>query len=854
MSVWMLLALSAVGVAAAAEPASTQKRSGWGINERQPRVAEGELPSMESIEAAMVAVNAPGETGNMKTNTYHFDSENGDDTHGTGDAAHPFRSLDKANSLRLEPGGHLLFKRGCVWRGQLRPQGSGAPGAPSVIDQYGEGDFPPLIEAGGAESAIRLHNQEYWTIMHINVSNRAADSTVARSGIEVVGKDTGALHGIRLADIRVHEVQGSPRSSGILIHALGDRQPTWFEGVTIDHCRVERVPHTGISLGSAWAAMPGSPVPKTGRLLPIAPWKDVVVSNNFVAEAGYSGILVRAADSPLICRNVVAASNWNLDANGYGVGLWTTGCIAAVMEGNEVYDTREPYCGASNGADGNAFNISRNLRCTYRRNFSHDNRGGFMLIDNYWAPSLNSGNFVCDNLSRDDELELFQIMGVGTTRIVNNIFHTGRDLDYKPCPFYCDPAGTPTDSRNIAEPSFDILCAGNVFSAEPGGCKPYAIMSGAMDFGWRSESPESLIGTEGGLDFGADGWVTSADAESGKKSLFLDRAEPAARGTIACLPRIRLHAVRVSGAGRVALSSDNVGNPPIEAFLADGAAPRVVETGWRFPAGVVTVAVDNPRGARLTHFHLIDYYSDQAYIFAHNHFVNLEPPGDDQREIYIVSLNNRVLADRSGLPAAQAQRLQRLLGDAFLLVELSPAEMPSAAWIAQRYPAGAATVARIEGEPVSALEWRLAAEAERPRALDAGLTDHEFHAASLRRAAADLLMRICAREHGLVEHVNVFAILFAMERANQQRAAAELSFGPVALREDRCLDYYHRNLAIRLKKTLRPQLQPTREQLDAYWEEYHKKVPWPSRAQVHVGMVKELIDRNLDQYIAQRLD
>ena len=77
------------------------------------------------------------------------------------------------------------------------------------------------------------------------------------------------------------------------------------------------------------------------HLLPVLAKRQItrggpVVMNNVVDDAGWSGILVRGADSPLISHNVVAGSNWNLAANGYGVGLWAVGCIDAILEENAV--------------------------------------------------------------------------------------------------------------------------------------------------------------------------------------------------------------------------------------------------------------------------------------------------------------------------------------------------------------------------------------------------------------------------------------------------------------------------------------------------------------------------------------
>ena len=75
--------------------------------------------------------------------TYYVDSENGDDA-ATGlrpEAA--WRSLEQVNRAELRAGDTVRFRRGGVWRGQLRPR-SGEPGRPVTYTAYGEGAKPIL--------------------------------------------------------------------------------------------------------------------------------------------------------------------------------------------------------------------------------------------------------------------------------------------------------------------------------------------------------------------------------------------------------------------------------------------------------------------------------------------------------------------------------------------------------------------------------------------------------------------------------------------------------------------------------------------------------------------------------------
>lgn len=88
--------------------------------------------------------------------TYHVDASAGDDANPGTAAAAAWRTVDRVNRARLAPGDSVLFRRGCVWRGQLVP-GSGAPGAPLRYGAYGAGPRPLLL---GSEARDRA---EDWT-------------------------------------------------------------------------------------------------------------------------------------------------------------------------------------------------------------------------------------------------------------------------------------------------------------------------------------------------------------------------------------------------------------------------------------------------------------------------------------------------------------------------------------------------------------------------------------------------------------------------------------------------------------------------------------------------------------------
>ena len=87
----------------------------------------------------------------------------------------------------------------------LAPKGSGSAGAPILLDAWGEGALPKIRADAGAEAALRLFNQEYWTIQHLEFIGGNPH------GIFVSG-NKGVLHGIHIRNVIVHGVTGEPKN------------------------------------------------------------------------------------------------------------------------------------------------------------------------------------------------------------------------------------------------------------------------------------------------------------------------------------------------------------------------------------------------------------------------------------------------------------------------------------------------------------------------------------------------------------------------------------------------------------------------------------------------------------------
>jgi len=78
--------------------------------------------------------------------TWHVDSEGGDDAAAGTSPATAWRTLARVNDAKIAPGDKVLFKRGGLWRGTLRPA-SGEKGNPVTYSWYGKGPKPILQQS-----------------------------------------------------------------------------------------------------------------------------------------------------------------------------------------------------------------------------------------------------------------------------------------------------------------------------------------------------------------------------------------------------------------------------------------------------------------------------------------------------------------------------------------------------------------------------------------------------------------------------------------------------------------------------------------------------------------------------------
>ncbi len=349
----------------------------------------------------------------MHAATYYVSSTQGADSNpGTSPAA-AWKTLGKVNSTDFTRGDRILLGSGSVWHEQLAPRSSGAEGAPIVLDRYGEGPMPTVAGDGEHPDAVLLRNVQQIELHHLEITNRGT-SPAPRRGLHISLDNFGTARHILAADLYIHDVDGTDQrkdNGGIVFRTQGDRNPSRFDGLTIERNVVWKVDRSGIVAESYHASR--------------AHWfpsLHVVLRDNYVEDIGGDGIVPWATDGALVEHNI--ARKCNQRSTEYNAGIWQWSTDNTMLRLNEVSETAGTHDGEGFDSDYN----SRNTRFEY--NYAHDNTGGFMLICTPVKrdPQLNLGNtgtVVRYNISRDDHHRLVNLSGAEDVLVKQNAFYVG---------------------------------------------------------------------------------------------------------------------------------------------------------------------------------------------------------------------------------------------------------------------------------------------------------------------------------------------------------------------------------------------------------------------------------------------
>jgi parallel beta-helix repeat protein len=85
-----------------------------------------------------------GLSAHLFAQSTYYVASSGRDSNSGRSADQPFQSIGKINTLTLQPGDQVLFRRGDTFRGTLQIRQSGTSGQPIIVDAFGSGAKPVL--------------------------------------------------------------------------------------------------------------------------------------------------------------------------------------------------------------------------------------------------------------------------------------------------------------------------------------------------------------------------------------------------------------------------------------------------------------------------------------------------------------------------------------------------------------------------------------------------------------------------------------------------------------------------------------------------------------------------------------
>ncbi|MEM6379862.1 MAG: right-handed parallel beta-helix repeat-containing protein, partial [Bacteroidota bacterium] len=314
--------------------------------------------------------------------TFYLDSIHGDDSNDGRSPKRAWKSLEKANEHRFEPGTQLLLAKGSKFDGTLLLQGGGNKQQPVLVGAY-EGITPsdelPIIDGKGYLAAVQITNGKYFKIQDLELTADAGTvqdslALAKRYGVYIHANEQGDYPGIHLKNLFIHHIfstlnppgdgQNPTSNRGIGISFQMEEKGAKIRDVTIESCRIEMTGHTGIRISGArkykdWDFLEG-----------------VTIINNRLKHIGGPGMVPGVCQNVIVRGNIVDHSGSSIDPRMHarGSGIWPWNSRNVLIENNQFLHAR----GKADSCGVHIDFYCRDVVVQY--NLSMDNEGGFVEI------------------------------------------------------------------------------------------------------------------------------------------------------------------------------------------------------------------------------------------------------------------------------------------------------------------------------------------------------------------------------------------------------------------------------------------------------------------------------------------
>lgn len=344
-----------------------------------------------------------------KSKTYYVSPRGDDDSPGTKDQ--PFRTIDRVNTLNLNPGDAVLFRAGHTFEGTilLDSTDSGKEGQVVVIASYPEGRA--TID-GGMHSALRSDHCSYLFIQNLVFRGDGRKDGNNEEGIFIsngnyIHVDQVEVSGFQRSGLRLHICDNS-KLTYVYAHDNG------FAGIHVTGTTMsDSVNYDNQNLYIGYCIAENNP-------------GDPTITTNHSGN----GILASSVEGGIIEYCEAFNNGWDMPWDGNGpVGIWIWDCTDFIIQYCIAHDNRTN----PNAADGGGFDFDGGVsNSIIQYCLSYHNEGcGFGLYE-FGAAKPWENNIVRYNISQDDGIINGGSIGIwkndtrGTMRnceIYNNTFY-----------------------------------------------------------------------------------------------------------------------------------------------------------------------------------------------------------------------------------------------------------------------------------------------------------------------------------------------------------------------------------------------------------------------------------------------
>jgi hypothetical protein len=285
----------------------------------------------------------------VEARTFYVDCTSGSDELEGSSPAAAWRTLGKVSATEFFPGDSILLARGTHCAGQLWPKGSGEEGKSIRVGAYGSGPLP-VIEAGQAESALKLFDQHHWEVESLETTGGTP------YGVFISGTH-GELRHIVLHNLVVHDVTGEAKTKVSGLVTIAESASAHFQDILIDGVTTYSTTQwSGIVVSGDWL----------GRRI-----QNVVVRNSIVHHVYGDGIVLWAVEDGLIEKSTAWLTGLQpVESIGTPNGIWTWMCRRCTVRLTEGFFTDSP------GVDGGVYDIDwGNENNLVENSYGHDAQG-----------------------------------------------------------------------------------------------------------------------------------------------------------------------------------------------------------------------------------------------------------------------------------------------------------------------------------------------------------------------------------------------------------------------------------------------------------------------------------------------